>query len=78
VEDVNIYEMTEEDRKKLGIESLPEDLGHAIQLASESDLVRDTLGDHVFEQFLRNKRVIWSEARAWVSRHEVEYYLPIL
>jgi glutamine synthetase len=78
VEDVNIYEMTEEERKKLGIESLPEDLGHAIQLASESDLVRETLGDHVFEQFLRNKRVIWSEARAWVSRHEVEYYLPIL
>ncbi|MGH7550570.1 MAG: glutamine synthetase family protein [Gemmatimonadota bacterium] len=78
VENVNIYEMGEDERRELAIESLPEDLGHAIQLASESELVRETLGDHVFEQFVRNKRVIWSEARAWVSRHEVEYYLPIL
>jgi len=36
------------------------------------------LGEHVFEQFLRNKRIIWGEARAHVSRAEVEYYLPIL
>ena len=78
VEDINIYEMTESERAELGIDSLPEDLGHAIQLASESELVRETLGEHVFEQFFRNKRIIWSEARAWVSRHEVEYYLPIL
>ncbi|MGH7572181.1 MAG: glutamine synthetase family protein [Gemmatimonadota bacterium] len=78
VENVNIYEIGEDERKERAIESLPEDLGHAIQLAAESELVRETLGDHVFEQFIRNKHVIWSEARAWVSRHEVEYYLPIL
>lgn len=78
VENVNIYEMTEKERKRLGIESLPEDLGHAIQLASESQLVRDALGEHVFEQFLRNKRAIWSDARAQVSRAEVDFYLPIL
>jgi glutamine synthetase len=78
VENVNIYHLTEEERHERGIESLPEDLGHAIQLASESALVRETLGDHVFEQFLRNKRAIWSQARAHVTRAEVEYYLPIL
>jgi glutamine synthetase len=78
VENVNIYHLTEEERHERGIESLPEDLGHAIQLASGSDLVRETLGDHVFEQFLRNKRAIWSQARAHVTRAEVDYYLPIL
>jgi glutamine synthetase len=78
VENVNIYHLTEEERHERGIESLPEDLGHAIQLVSESQLVRETLGEHVFEQFLRNKRAIWSEARAHVTRAEVDYYLPIL
>ncbi len=78
VENVNIYEMTEKERKRLGIESLPEDLGHAIQLASESELMRDALGEHVFEQFLRNKRAIWSQARAQVSRAEIDFYLPLL
>jgi len=78
VENVNIYEMDEETREASGIASLPEDLGHAIALASESELLREALGEHVFEQFLRNKRIIWGEARAHVSRAEVEYYLPIL
>ncbi|HUP21277.1 MAG TPA: glutamine synthetase family protein, partial [Gemmatimonadota bacterium] len=78
VENVNIYHLTEEERISRGIETLPEDLGHAIHLASESALVRETLGEHVFEQFMRNKRANWSEARAHVSRAEVEQYLPIL
>ena len=78
VENMNIYHMTEEERHERGIDSLPEDLGHAIQLASQSELVRETLGEHVFEQFLRNKRAIWSEARAHVTRAEVDHYLPIL
>ncbi|MDX1624837.1 MAG: glutamine synthetase family protein [Gemmatimonadota bacterium] len=78
VDNVNIYEMTESERRAQGIETLPEDLGHAIQLASESEHLRDTLGEHVFEQFLRNKRAIWSEARAQVSRAEIDFYLPML
>ena len=78
VENLNIYEMSQQERKRLGIESLPEDLGHAIQLASDSDLLRDALGEHVFEQFLRNKRAIWSHARAQVSRAEIDFYLPML
>jgi glutamine synthetase len=62
----------------LGIASLPEDLGEAIKWAGESELVREALGDHVFEQFIRSKQIIWQEARAQVSRAEVDYYLPIL
>ncbi|HUP02069.1 MAG TPA: glutamine synthetase family protein [Gemmatimonadota bacterium] len=78
VENVNIYHLTDEERTEMGIESLPEDLGEAIRLAEESALVRETLGEHVFEQFIRNKRVIWQDSRARVTRQEVEYYLPIL
>jgi glutamine synthetase len=47
-------------------------------VAEGSELLRATLGDHVFEQLMRNKRVIWDEYKAHVTRFEVEYYLPIL
>src|SRR5437764_9068447 len=56
----NIYEMTEEERRSMGIESLPEDLHEAITVAERSELVRDVLGDHVFEYLIRNKREEWS------------------
>lgn len=78
VDNVNIYHLTDEERRGRGILSLPEDLWEAIKLAETSALVRETLGQHVFEQFLRNKRIIWEDYRARVTRHEVEYYLPLL
>ena len=78
VDNVNIYHLTDEERHARKIVSLPEDLWEAMKLAETSDLVRTTLGEHVHEQFLRNKRIIWEDYRARVTRHEVEYYLPIL
>src|SRR5688572_11167139 len=78
VDNINIYHLTEDERIKRGITTLPEDLWEAIKLAEASELVRETLGEHVFEQFLRNKRIIWSDYSARVTRYEVEYYLPIL
>jgi glutamine synthetase len=78
VDNINIYHLTEDERIKRGIATLPEDLWEAIKLAEASELVRETLGEHVFEQFLRNKRIIWSDYSARVTRYEVEYYLPIL
>ncbi len=43
-----------------------------------SDLVAETLGEHVFDFFLRNKREEWQEYRRQVSRYELDRYLPIL
>ncbi len=74
----NIYEMSEDERRAAGIESLPEDLYEAIAVAEGSELVRETLGDHVFEYLVRNKREEWDEYRAHVTPYEVERYLPVL
>ena len=52
----NIYEMTEAERHASGIESLPEDLYEAIQVCESSELVKEALGDHVFELFILNKK----------------------
>jgi glutamine synthetase len=74
----NIYEMSEDERRAAGIESLPEDLFEAIDAAEQSDLVRETLGDHVFEWLVRNKREEWDSYKAYVTPYELERYLPIL
>ncbi len=74
----NIYEMSEEERRAAGIESLPEDLYEAIQVAERSELVRETLGDHVFEYLVRNKREEWDAYKAYVTPYELDRYLPLL
>ena len=74
----NVYEMTEEERKKRGINTLPDSLLDAIQLAEKSELVRKTLGDHVFDAFIQNKKIEWNQYRTQVTEYELSRYLPIL
>ncbi len=57
---------------------LPANLNEAITVMEKSDLVRETLGEHVFEYVLRNKRAEWLEYRRQVSQFELDRYLPVL
>ena len=43
-----------------------------------SELVAETLGEHVFDFFLRNKRAEWEEYRRQVTEYELDRYLPML
>jgi glutamine synthetase len=74
----NIYEMAEEERREAGIESLPEDLSEAIRAAEGSELLHETLGTHVLEYLVRNKREEWDAYKAYVTPYELERYLPLL
>jgi glutamine synthetase len=74
----NVYEMTEEERKKRGISTLPANLWDAIQLTEKSELVRKALGDHVFNAFIKNKTIEWDQYRTQVTDYELKKYLPIL
>jgi glutamine synthetase len=74
----NLYHLTEEERREAGIESLPASLGEAIAITEQSELVRETLGDHAFERFLWVKKQEWDEFRIQVSEYEIKKYLPIL
>jgi glutamine synthetase len=74
----NIYEMTVAERRAAGIESLPEDLSEAVDAMERSTLVRSTLGDHLFEFFIRNKRREWEAYKSYVSPFEIERSLPVL
>ena len=74
----DIFEMSEKERKKHGIDSLPGNLLEAIQLTEKSELVRETLGDHIFQKFIENKKIEWDQYRTHVSQYELEKYLPVL
>jgi glutamine synthetase len=53
---------------------LPEALGEM----QRSDLVREALGEHLFEWFIANKRAEWNEHRTYVTGLELERNLPRL
>jgi len=74
----NIYEMGDEERRAAGIASLPESLHEAIQVAEQSKVLRDALGEHVHEYLIRNKREEWDAYKAYVTPYELERYLPLL
>jgi glutamine synthetase len=74
----DVYEMSDQRRKELKIESLPGSLYEAIEQAEKSKLIKDTLGDHVFEKLIENKKIEWDRFRIHVSKYETDTYLPIL
>jgi glutamine synthetase len=74
----DIYEMDESARQKAGIDSLPGNLFEAIHEVENSALVRETLGDHIFNKFVENKKIEWDHYRTHVSKYEIEKYLPIM
>jgi glutamine synthetase len=76
--DDDVDAMSAEERAKRGIAALPEDLSEAVREMERSELVAEALGEHVFDEFLRNKRLEWDAYRSYVSPFEIERYLPLL
>ena len=74
----DVWSLTERERKSLGIDPLPKSLYDAIAVAENSELLAETLGEHVFDFFLRNKRAEWEEYRVQVSSFERDRMLPLL
>jgi glutamine synthetase len=76
--DANLYELTAEQRLAEGIPSLPGSLSDAIAAMETSELMAETLGEHVFEWFIRNKRAEWADYKAQVTSFELRRYLTSL
>jgi glutamine synthetase len=74
----DVWQLTDRERSSLGIEPLPKNLNEAIVIAERSELLAETLGEHVFDFFLRNKRAEWDEYRGQVSAFERDRMLPVL
>ena len=74
----NVWSLNERERRALGLEPLPKNLNEAISAAETSELLAETLGETVYEFFLRNKRAEWEEYRGQVSAFERDRMLPVI
>jgi glutamine synthetase len=71
----NIYEFDEAKREEYGIDTLPENLGQAVDALESDEVVYNALGPHVSEKFVEAKRQEFSEYIAEVSEWELDRYL---
>ncbi|MCM8802108.1 MAG: glutamine synthetase family protein [Candidatus Omnitrophica bacterium] len=76
--EMDVYHLTEEDRKKLGLDVLPGSLIEAIEIAEKSELLKEVLGEHIYTNLLTAKKIEWDEYRKIVHEYEIKTYLPIL
>lgn len=74
----DVWSLTSSERRALGMDPLPGSLNQAIATMEKSELVAETLGEHVFDFFLRNKRAEWEDYRRQVTAWELDRYLPML
>jgi len=74
----DVWSLTPGERRALGITPLPGSLSDAIAALEGSELMAETLGEHVFDYFLRNKRAEWEAYRQQVTPFELTRYLPVL
>jgi glutamine synthetase len=74
----DVWSLTDRERRALGIKPLPTSLAEAISAMEESELAAETLGEHVFDFFLRNKRNEWADYRKQVTPFERALLLPVL
>ncbi|MBA3071789.1 MAG: glutamine synthetase, partial [Nitrospirae bacterium] len=76
--EIDVYHLTGEERTKMGIDNLPGSLIEAIEYAEKSELLRETLGDHIFNELMISKKIEWDNYRIRVFPYEHETYLPVL
>jgi glutamine synthetase len=82
----NIYKMTKKEMKKAKIVTLAKDLKEALEIFKRSKLMRETLGEHIFQKLIQNKEIEWQRYKKAVGKkyekevspYEVKEYLPTL
>lgn len=73
----DVWSLTPAERRAMGYKELPTSLGDALVAMEQSELVAETLGEHVFDFFLRNKRREWEAYRSQVTPYELETSLSL-
>ncbi len=74
----DVWSLTDRERKSMGYQPLPKTLAEAITVMEESELLADTLGERVYDFYLRNKRAEWEQYRGQVSAFERDQMLPVI
>jgi len=74
----DVYHLRPEELEKLDVGCLPGSLIEAIEISEKSELLKETLGDHIFNNLIMAKKIEWDEYRKRVHEYELTTYLPVL
>ncbi len=73
--DCNIYAMTRQEREQANIHDLPRNLKEAVAALKQDELIKETLGSHIFDKYVEAKELEWGEYTSNVHQWEVDRYL---
>ena len=73
----NIFAMSEDERKRHGIDSLPGNLKEAIECLENDPIIVDTLGAHIYQSYVSGKKREWDEYRTRVTDWELKKYMVV-
>lgn len=71
----NIFDLSQEELKKMQIESIPESLYDAVQIMKEDSLIKETLGLHAFDKYVAYKENEWNSYKNFITKWEIDNYL---
>ncbi|WP_080796995.1 glutamine synthetase family protein [Arabiibacter massiliensis] len=77
-EDQDLFSLSRQDLRRQGVQTLPESLGEAVELFASSELMRETLGEHIHDYLVQAKRAEWNDYQCSVSEWERDRYLAVL
>lgn len=75
---INLYELDREEREAMGIENLPENLKDSVKALKRDAVVRESLGNHIYEKFTVAKKKEWDDFRTSVTEWEIKKYLKVI
>ena len=73
--DNNVFDLSQDEIDSLGIDRLPASLEEAINEAEADPFIRETLGEHVYTNYINGKKREWDEYRKQISQWEVDRYM---
>lgn len=77
-EDQDLFDLSRQELRREGIQTLPETLGEAVELFAQSELMRETLGEHIHSYLVAAKREEWNSYQSVVTQWELDRYLAVL
>jgi glutamine synthetase len=72
---INLYEVDDEERERMGIQALPGSLKEALEELDKDTVLKDALGEHVFTRYMAAKKAEWVDYSTYVSQWELDHYL---
>jgi glutamine synthetase len=73
--DSNVFDLSEAELAEAGIDCLPGSLEEAIKAAEADPFIKETLGDHVFNNYIAGKKAEWDSYKTYVSQWELDHYM---